>query len=66
METLRYFQSLNISLFELYGMSESSGPFTVGNPQKNRTGSVGPVMDGLKGKIHEPDEDGNGEVCTIM
>lgn len=47
-------------------MSECSGPFTTGTAEKNRTGSVGTVMDGLKGKIHEPDEDGNGEVCTIM
>lgn len=62
METLRYYQSLNMSLHELYGMSECSGPATVGKIGQNRTGSCGPSMDGLICKIHEPDEDGNGEV----
>ena len=62
METLRYYQSLNMPLCELYGMSECSGPMTAGRPGKNRTGSCGPALEGLACKIHEPDEDGNGEV----
>ncbi|CAB3984774.1 long-chain-fatty-acid-- ligase ACSBG2-like isoform X2 [Paramuricea clavata] len=65
METLRYYQSLNMPLCELYGMSECSGPMTAGKPGKNRTGSCGPALDGLSCKIHEPDEDGNGEVCML-
>ena len=28
-ETLEYFMSLNLPLFELYGMSESTGPHTI-------------------------------------
>ena len=62
METLRYFQSLNMCLYELYGMSECSGPATIGVPWRNRTGSCGVSINGLTLKIHEPDEDGNGEV----
>ena len=66
METLRYFQSLNMPLYELYGMSECSGPATVGKPGQNRVGACGPLVDGFYMKIHEPDEDGNGEVqCGI-
>ena len=49
-------------LYELYGMSECSGPMTVGKPGKNLTGACGAAIDGLTCKIHEPEEDGNGEV----
>lgn len=35
-ETLEFFLSLNIPVFELYGMSESSGPHTVSIPQAFR------------------------------
>ena len=43
-------------------MSECSGPATVGVPWRNHTGSCGVSINGLTLKIHEPDEDGNGEV----
>jgi long-subunit acyl-CoA synthetase (AMP-forming) len=47
-------------------MSECSGPATVGKPGQNRVGACGPLVDGFYMKIHEPDEDGNGEVqCGI-
>ena len=49
-------------LHELYGMSECSGPCSVGKPGHNRTGSCGPAVHGLTCKINEPDEEGNGEV----
>ena len=65
METLRYFQSLNMPIYELYGMSECSGPQSVGRPGKNRVGACGSVVNGFGNKIHEPDEDGNGEVCML-
>jgi len=35
-ETLEFFLSLNIPVFDLYGMSESSGPHTVSIPQAFR------------------------------
>ncbi|XP_028411292.1 long-chain-fatty-acid--CoA ligase ACSBG2-like [Dendronephthya gigantea] len=65
METLRYYQSLNIPLYELYGMSECSGPMTVGKARRNLTGACGAAVDGLQMKIHEPDQDGNGEICML-
>ena len=42
-ETLRYFGSLNIPIYELYGMSESTGPHTVSYPGHYLLGSCGPV-----------------------
>lgn len=62
-ETLEYFMSLNIQLFELYGMSESTGPHTLSWENNFRIMSCGKVIRGCKTKLDKPDEDGNGEVC---
>ncbi|KFQ30797.1 Long-chain-fatty-acid--CoA ligase ACSBG2, partial [Merops nubicus] len=62
-ETLEFFLSLNIPLFELYGMSESSGPHTVSLPQAFRLTSCGKEITGCRTLIQEPDSDGNGEIC---
>ena len=64
METLRYFQSINIPLYELFGMSECSGPMTVSIPGHVKSGSCGIAMDGTEMKIINEDEDGNGEVSS--
>lgn len=61
-ETFEYFLSLDIPLYECYGMSETSGPQTGNRPGAHRLGSIGPSLDGVMTKIHEPDPDGNGEV----
>ena len=62
LETIRYFQSINIPLFELYGMSESTGPATISIPGNVKAGSCGVAFDGVEVKIHNKDEEGNGEV----
>eukprot|EP00076_Gallus_gallus_P030673 XP_015155300.1 long-chain-fatty-acid--CoA ligase ACSBG2 isoform X1 [Gallus gallus] len=62
-ETLEFFLSLNIPVFELYGMSESSGPHTVSIPQAFRLTSCGKEMAGCRTLIHKPDADGIGEIC---
>ena len=65
MDTLRYFQSINIPLYELFGMSESSGPLTVSIPGHVLAGSCGIGMDGCEIKVIGPDGDGNGEVNVV-
>uniref|UniRef100_A0A8C1IQ10 Long-chain-fatty-acid--CoA ligase ACSBG2 n=1 Tax=Cyprinus carpio TaxID=7962 RepID=A0A8C1IQ10_CYPCA len=62
-DTLEFFLSLDIPLFELYGMSESSGPHTISLPDAFRLISCGKVIPGCKTKIFNPDADGNGEIC---
>ncbi|KFP91910.1 Long-chain-fatty-acid--CoA ligase ACSBG2, partial [Apaloderma vittatum] len=62
-ETLEFFLSLNIPVLELYGMSESSGPHTASLPHAFRLSSCGREITGCRTLIHQPDGDGNGEIC---
>ncbi|XP_052277987.1 long-chain-fatty-acid--CoA ligase ACSBG2-like isoform X2 [Dreissena polymorpha] len=62
-ETLEFFNSLNICIYEVYGMSECTGPQTMCSDGAYRITSVGKEMMGVKTKFENPDEDGNGEVC---
>ncbi|XP_077440942.1 long-chain-fatty-acid--CoA ligase ACSBG2 isoform X2 [Vanacampus margaritifer] len=62
-DTLEFFLSLDIPLYELYGMSESTGPHTISLPNAFRITSCGIELPGCKTKLHNPDKDGNGEIC---
>ncbi|XP_035377717.1 long-chain-fatty-acid--CoA ligase ACSBG2 [Electrophorus electricus] len=62
-DTLQFFLSLDIPLFELYGMSESTGPHTISRQDAQRLTSCGKVISGCKTKISSPDAEGIGEVC---
>jgi len=57
-DTLEFFHSLGITLLEVYGMSECSGPATLSTATKFRIGSVGWVLPGGEIKIAE-----DGEIC---
>lgn len=65
MKTMEYFMSLDLTLFELYGMSESTGPHSMNHPEVGYTkmGSVGQTMPGVETKIDRPDAKGEGEIC---
>lgn len=62
-DIVRYFHSLDITLTEIYGMSESSGPHTIGLEKSFKVGSVGRTPPGYYTKLHNSDKEGNGEVC---
>lgn len=62
-ETLEFFLSLDIPLYELYGMSENTGPHTITIPESFVLTSCGREIGGCQTKIQNPDEDGNGEIC---
>ncbi|XP_076580356.1 long-chain-fatty-acid--CoA ligase ACSBG2 [Chaetodon auriga] len=62
-DTLEFFLSLDIPLYELYGMSESTGPHTISIPEAFKLTSCGKEIPGCKTKLHNPDEEGNGEIC---
>lgn len=61
-DTLDFFLSLGIPLFEIYGMSECTGPATATTPDHMHTGCAGWPMPGTELRIFNPDAEGNGEV----
>lgn len=62
-DIVKYFHSLDITLLEIYGMSESSGPHTSGVDTAFNLGSAGRSIPGAETVIDKPDAEGNGEVC---
>lgn len=63
LNTLEYFMSLDMPLYELYGMSESSGPHSFSFLGSVKMGSVGRTMPGAETWIAQPDEKEQGEIC---
>ena len=55
-DTLEFFLSLGLPLYEVYGMSECTGPATQSLPNAYRTGWVGKPLDGTEVKIAEDGE----------
>jgi long-chain acyl-CoA synthetase len=51
-----FFQTLGIPLFELYGMSETTGPATTNLPGAFRLGSVGKALPGVEVRLADDDE----------
>ncbi|KAF0301240.1 Long-chain-fatty-acid--CoA ligase ACSBG2 [Amphibalanus amphitrite] len=62
-DTLTFFHSLDLPLLQLYGMSESSGPHTACLRHVDKTGSVGPTLEGFATRLDKPDSEGQGEIC---
>ncbi len=54
--TLEYFISLNIPLYEIFGMSECSGPTTISLPKEFKIGATGKPIFGSQIKISEDNE----------
>ena len=61
--TIDYFASLDIILFNLYGMSETAGATTIQDFDKFRLDAAGFSLPGADLKISNPDEHGEGEIC---
>jgi long-chain acyl-CoA synthetase len=55
-DLILFFQTLGIPLFELYGMSETTGPATTNLPGAFRIGSVGRALPGVEVELAEDDE----------
>eukprot|EP00007_Cunea_sp_BSH-02190019_P006257 CAMPEP_0174233484 /NCGR_PEP_ID=MMETSP0417-20130205/3506_1 /TAXON_ID=242541 /ORGANISM="Mayorella sp, Strain BSH-02190019" /LENGTH=700 /DNA_ID=CAMNT_0015311701 /DNA_START=243 /DNA_END=2345 /DNA_ORIENTATION=- len=65
-QTLEYFGSLGIHIYQVYGMSECTGPCALGVPGQSTVGSAGPPCPGVDVKIdhrEERDKPGEGEIC---
>ncbi|XP_035409969.1 long-chain-fatty-acid--CoA ligase ACSBG1 isoform X3 [Cygnus atratus] len=62
-ETLYFFLGLNITLYEAYGMSETTGPHCLSGPYNYRQHSCGKPVPGCRVKLVNEDTEGNGEIC---
>lgn len=66
--TFQYFQSLDLPIINLYGMSENCGPETIAKPGKFKDGTVGYAVPDTHIKIEKRDKtegglENEGEVC---
>jgi long-chain-fatty-acid--CoA ligase ACSBG len=57
-----FFSGLNIQIIDLFGLSETSGPSTIGDFLDSPEGSCGKALPGTELFIAEPDEQGEGEI----
>lgn len=55
-DTLEYFASVGIPIYEAYGLSETSGAATVSQPGRAKMGTVGVALNGSEVKIAEDGE----------
>ncbi|XP_029408708.2 long-chain-fatty-acid--CoA ligase heimdall [Bactrocera dorsalis] len=61
-ELKEFFTSLDMPLFEAYGLSETGGAASV-NQIYNNFSSCGKVIDGVEVKVNDPNKEGHGEIC---
>ena len=54
--TLEFYASIGITIYEIYGQSEDTGPTTCNFPGQTRLGTVGRMFDGIEVKIADDDE----------
>jgi len=57
-DTLEFFLSLGLPIYEVFGMSESTGPATISTPDRYETGKAGFCLPGAEIKIAA-----DGEIC---
>ncbi|KAL8272129.1 hypothetical protein Esti_003972 [Eimeria stiedai] len=64
-ETQKYFLSLGMPINSIYGLSESTGPqtFIAPSPGWFKVGSIGHSIPGTDTLIHNPNSEGEGEIC---
>ncbi|XP_065901743.1 long-chain-fatty-acid--CoA ligase ACSBG2-like [Dysidea avara] len=60
---VEFFMQLDVPIYEMYGMSECTGPHTVSLLSAYKLGSAGKAMAGVEMKIDSPNDSGDGEVC---
>ncbi|HEX5037524.1 MAG TPA: AMP-binding protein [bacterium] len=63
-EIARTFNTLGLSVYEGYGLTETSPVLALNRPSSNKPGTVGRPIDGVKIKIASPDANGVGEIAV--
>ncbi|HEY7704427.1 MAG TPA: AMP-binding protein [Acidimicrobiia bacterium] len=55
-DLIRFFRAVGVPLYELYGMSETTGPATTNLPGADRIGSIGKAIPGVEVELAEDGE----------
>ncbi|CAH0228959.1 AMP-binding protein [Roseomonas sp. CECT 9278] len=64
-DTFRFFQALGVPMRQLYGQTEALGAYTIHRAGEVDFDTVGtPFGDAVELRIHEPDQNGVGEIVT--
>lgn len=63
-EIAKGLMSLGFTIFQGYGVTETSPVISAECPGRTRLGSVGPILDGVEVKIEGAGEDGIGEILV--
>jgi long-chain acyl-CoA synthetase len=61
-DTAETMLDLGFNLFQAYGMTETAGPVTVDSPGPSGGSACGPPLPHAQIRIHDPDNDGAGEI----
>ncbi|XP_055372063.1 long-chain-fatty-acid--CoA ligase heimdall-like [Condylostylus longicornis] len=62
-ETKKFFLDYDIRLYEIYGLSETSGGVAFGDEQIKDFDAIGRPVNGIKFKIYKQNAEGYGEIC---
>lgn len=63
-QMVEFFESVGITLINGYGISECGPLISINRPEYRNSESVGLLLPGMEVKIHNPNEDGEGEICV--
>ena len=63
-ETGRFFEDIGLPVYNVYGMTETSGPVAINYKGHNRYDSVGEILEINQVHILEKDADGVGRICV--
>ncbi|XP_060536801.1 very long-chain-fatty-acid--CoA ligase bubblegum isoform X3 [Cylas formicarius] len=61
----KYFLSIDMPIMECFGMSEASGAHTIAIESATNLNTIGMTIPGMKTKIFNPDEEGQGELLMM-
>jgi len=55
-DTLEFFEGIGLPLYEVYGMTEETGPATINTKARRKLGSVGPALPGVELQFEDDGE----------
>lgn len=63
-DILQGYEALGMSIAEGYGLTEAAPVLTINPPERTKPGTIGKPLAGVEVRIHEPNEQGVGEIIA--